>query len=344
MTRRELLWLTGAGLLSGADPQNLSYPLRSLQGAVTPSEMFFVRDHFQPPDLSLGTWKLRVEGRVQHPYELNFSDLVELPSRKMEAFLECAGNAANGSAISNGVWEGAPISVLLETARPTPAAAFVLLEGADRGALFPDRPTLPYTQIVPIEKCLDPSSLVVYKLNGLALPKKNGFPARALFAGWYGMDWVKWLQRIVVLGRDVGQTAFEQSGMNRVYNRVVQNEITRVAAVRVKSAIAWPANEAHLPAARHLLWGFAWSGSAPIRQVEVTTDGGKQWMPADLSSRPGQYAWTRWSCAWDAKPGEYMLMSRAIDQSGAQQPLQRDPRRKDTYELNWCAPVHCLVR
>lgn len=344
MTRRELLWLTGAGLLSGAEPQNLSYPLRSLEGTVTPSEMFFVRDHFRPPELSLGTWSLRIEGCVEHPYELNFSDLVELPSRKIEAFLECAGNAANGSAISNGVWEGAPLSALLEAARPTANAAFVLLEGADRGRLFPERPTLPYTQLLPFEKCMDASSLVVYKLNSLALPKKNGFPARALLAGWYGMDSVKWLQRILVLGRDAGQTAFEQSSMDRLYNRVEKNQTMRLSAVQVKSAIAWPTGGAHLPAARHLVWGFAWSGSAPIRNVQVTTDGGKQWMPADLSSRPTQYGWTRWHYAWNAKPGDYVLMSRAADQSGGRQPLQRDPLRKDTYELNWCAPVHCLVR
>ena len=344
MTRRELLWLTAAGLLSGAEPQNLSYPLRSLEGTVTPSDMFFVRDHFQPPELSLGTWSLRIEGRVEHPYELNFSDLVELPSQKFEAFLECAGNPANGSAISNGVWEGAPMSALLKAARPATDAVFVLLEGADRGRLFPDRPSLPYTQIVPLEKCMDASSLVAYRLNGLALPKKNGFPARALLAGWYGMDSVKWLQRILLLNRDAAQTAFEQSGMNRVYNRVDKNQTTRLSAVQVKSAMAWPGDGARLPSARHLLWGFAWSGRAPIRHVEVTTDGGKQWMPADLSSRPAQCAWTRWTYAWTAKPGEYVLMSRAADQSGAQQPLQRDPLRKDRYELNWCAPVHCLVR
>lgn len=344
MTRRELLWLSGASLLPGANPQNLSYPLRSLQGTVTPSEMFFVRDHFRPPELSLGTWKLSIEGRVEHPYELNFSDLVELPSKKLEAFLECAGNAANGSAISNGVWEGAPLSALLKTARPSADAAFVLLEGSDRGSLFPDRPPLPYTQVVPIEKCMDAGSVVAYKLNDLTLPKKNGFPARALLAGWYGMDSVKWLQRVVVLDRDAGQTAFEQSGMNRVYNRVEKNKVTRLSAVQIKSALAWPGDGAHLPAARHLLWGFAWSGTAPIRSVAVSTDGGKQWTAADLSSPPTQYAWTRWSYTWVAKPGEYVLMSRATDQSGARQPLQRDPLRKDTYELNWCTPVRCVVR
>jgi hypothetical protein len=37
-------------------------------------------------------------------------------------------------------------------------------------------------------------------------------------------------------------------------------------------------------------------------------------------------------------------MSRATDDAGRQQPLARDPARKDGYELNYCAPVRCEVR
>ena len=80
-----------------------------------------------------------------------------------------------------------------------PDAAFVLLEGSDSGRLFSDSPALPYSQLVPLSKCLDTSSLVAFKYNDLALPKRNGFPARALFPGWYGMDSVKWLRRIAVV-------------------------------------------------------------------------------------------------------------------------------------------------
>src|ERR1051325_8233440 len=41
-----------------------------------------------------------------------------------------------------------------------------------------------------------------FRLNGQFLPPRNGFPARALVGGWYAMDSVKWLQRIVLLGPD----------------------------------------------------------------------------------------------------------------------------------------------
>jgi DMSO/TMAO reductase YedYZ molybdopterin-dependent catalytic subunit len=59
--------------------------------------------------------------------------------------------------------------------------------------------------------------------------RRHGFPARAIFPGWYVMDSVKWVRRIVVLSTGDRQSSFYQSGMDRVYNRVVQT-------VRVKAS------------------------------------------------------------------------------------------------------------
>jgi hypothetical protein len=39
-----------------------------------------------------------------------------------------------------------------------------------------------------------------------------------------------------------------------------------------------------------------------------------------------------------------VLMSRAVDDAGRQQPIKRDALRKDGYELSFCAPVKCAVR
>lgn len=348
------MWLSGAGLLvqpafGTQGPQNLSYPLRSLEGSITPPNLFFVRDHFNQPEISIESWKIRIEGQVAHPYELNFSDLVELPGRKIEAVLECAGNAANGSAVSNGIWEGVPLAALLERAQPSSGAAFVMLEGADSGRLFEQHAALPYSQVVPLERCREDSSLIAFKLNDLLLPKRNGFPARALFPGWYGMDSVKWLQRIVVMSaQDQLSSPFRQSGMDRLYNRArrVDNDvkISRVSSVQVKSAVAWPNDGLKIPAGKYSVWGFAWAGAGAIRAVALSIDGGRTWNSAGLQKQASPHAWVRWSYSWQAKPGDYVLMSRASDQLGNQQPIARDPARKDAYELNWCQPIHCSVR
>jgi DMSO/TMAO reductase YedYZ molybdopterin-dependent catalytic subunit len=338
VTRRQALLLPAAVLLQAEEPRNLSYPLRVIEGSITPADMFFIRDHFAEPDVSLEDWTLKIEGQVEHPFELNFSDLLESASTKIEAVLECAGNKASGSAASNGTWEGVPLKALLETARAKSDAKFVLLEAADSGKLFPDTPPAPYVQLLPIQKCTDPLNLVAYKLNGRLLPKGNGFPARALFPGWYAMDSVKWLRRIVVL--NAGELSpFTESGMNRLYNR----GSVRLTGIQVKSAVAWPPNDQKLPAGKHTVWGFAWTGEGQIRTVSVTMDGGNNWSAAKLDTNPGPYRWVRWSFTWAAARGEYVLMSRAVDSSGSEQPLERDPKRKDGYELNWCLPVRCRV-
>jgi hypothetical protein len=134
-----------------------------------------------------------------------------------------------------------------------------------------------------------------------------------------------------------------------VYNRIVasnsgERKITRLSELLVKSAIAWPGDQSKLPAARHMIRGFAWTGSSRIRVVELSADGGRTWSPATLDHPAHSFSWIRWDFAWDAKPGEHVLMSRATDDAGRQQPLVRDPARKDGYELNFCAPVRCFVR
>jgi DMSO/TMAO reductase YedYZ molybdopterin-dependent catalytic subunit len=359
MTRREFALLPGACSLLGqapaspepqkSAPQNLSYPLESIQGLITPPDLFFVRDHFSEPELSLNSWKLKVEGHVTRPLELTLADIIESPARKLEAVLECAGNAAGGSAASNAVWEGVPLAHLLHEAGAGAEAASVVLEGADAGRLMPDSPNLPYCQIVPMEKCLRPESMVAFKLNDRFLARKNGFPARALFPGWYALDSVKWLQRIIVLGPADEPPGFQQSGMNKVYNRILEispgnRKTTRLSEIQVKSAIAWPVDDMKLPAARHVIRGFAWTGAGLVRGVEITTDGGNSWAPAKLEFRAKAFSWVRWNYSWNAAVGDHVLMSRAVDDAGRRQPLKRDPMRKDGYELSFCAPVRCPVR
>ena len=354
MTRREVLFLSGAcalarQALASSEPQNLSFPLEAIRGTITPQDLFFVRDHFSEPEVSLSSWTLKIDGRVARPLELSLADLIESSTRKLEAVLECAGNAAGGSAASNAIWEGVPLSHLLREAGAAPNAANVLLEGADTGRLMPDSPQLPYCQLVPLSKCMQPESLVAFKLNDRFLPRRNGFPARALFPGWFAMDSVKWLQRITVLGPGDQPSDFHASRMDRVYNRSVETSpgnrnITRLAELVIKSAIAWPTDKIKLPAGTHLVRGFAWTGSGLVRGVQISANGGQAWAPAKLEFRPKPFSWVRWNYAWTAAAGDHVLMSRASDDAGRQQPLRRDAARKDGYELNFCAPVRCVVR
>ena len=360
--------LPGAGLLSGwrpglagpllqsgqtqdqpahlQDDRVVLSPLSSVEGTITPIDNFFMRNHHDRPELLLKSWKLSIEGSVSKALELSLSDLLESPTVKMEAVLECAGNRTG--LVSNGIWEGVPLSYLLEKASPAWDVKRVLFEGADTGALMRDVSSFPFARIVSLEKCLASETMVALKLNGQYLPRRHGFPARALVPGWYGMDSVKWLRRIVLLGGLDWPESYYASGMDLMYKRWVrqggsEQATSRVSELLVNSGIAFPSPGANLTAGQHNIWGFAWAGPRPIRATEVSLDKGQTWNPARLEAPSRPFTWVKWSYQWNASPGQYTVMSRAQDSAGKWQPRRRRTERTDGYELNWYQEADCVV-
>ena len=49
---------------------------------------------------------------------------------------------------------------------------------------------------------MDPTTLVVYQMNGEPLPNRHGFPARVIVPGYFGEKHVKWITRIEVATAD----------------------------------------------------------------------------------------------------------------------------------------------
>ena len=320
--------------------------MADVEGTLTPTDRFFVRSHHSQPRLSLKTWRLRVEGAVANPLELSFPDLVETSTKSLEGLLECAGNRTG--LVSNGRWEGVPLSDLIRRAQPKEGAKRVMLQGADKGSLIPDMPESPYSRILPLEKCLAPETLVAFKLNGQFLPRRNGFPARAFIPGWYGMDSVKWLMRVRILDAFDWPPAYYSSGMDLLYQKYVkfgtQEQITgRVSEIQVNSGFSFPPPGANLAPGRYPVRGFAWAGPHRVGAVQVSPDRGRSWRPARLEGESRPFTWVRWSYDWAAPKGEHLLMARAQDHRGRWQPTRRDTNRTDGYELNWYPSVQCNV-
>src|SRR6266567_6762132 len=75
-----------------AAPENSETPLESVRSWVTPTRLFFVRNHFPVPQIDLATWRLAVGGRVGRPRLWTWDELTALPERTVFATVECAGN------------------------------------------------------------------------------------------------------------------------------------------------------------------------------------------------------------------------------------------------------------
>ena len=126
-------------------PENSETPLDQVRGWVTPNPLFFVRNHFAPPQIDLARWRLRIDGCVEHVIEWTLDELMQMPERTVFATVECAGNGRSfleprvpgvpwgAGAIGHAEWTGVPLKAVLDRAKLTPAAVEILFEGADRG-------------------------------------------------------------------------------------------------------------------------------------------------------------------------------------------------------------------
>lgn len=298
---------------------------------LVPNELFFIRSHACTPRLDAGTWRLRIDGdAVKSPVELTYDDILGLDAVTVRRFVECAGNGrgffgiqqgrmATGAqwflgAIGVAEWTGVRLRDLLELAGLKNTAVEVMPEGLDAPRVR--RP-------IPIEKALEDDTLLVYGMNGEALPEDHGFPARVLVPGWVGVASIKWVGHIEVsetpLFSPFGSTVppFETQTY-RLFGEEYPPEGVLLTLQNVKSAFELPF-PAELAAGKQVLHGRSWSGNGTIEQVEVSFDGG-DWQRAHLRSHNLPQAWVRWAIKWDAEPGEHVLRARATDETGQVQP------------------------
>src|SRR5579883_2226288 len=325
-TRGEEVWLESRKMVT-TSPENSETPLESIHGWVTPNSLFFVRNHFETPAIDLPSWRLRIEGCVNRPVELTWEQVMALPQRSVFATVECAGNGRSflqtrvpgvqwgAGAIGHAEWTGVPLCRVLEEAGVRPDAMEVLFEGCDRGSESDHPEPMHFARSLPLAKALDRDTLLATRMNGELLSPSHGFPLRLFVPGWYGVASVKWLRRIEVLDRPFH--GYYQSVKYTVQRQTPRGqEMVVVGPMAVKSELIRPTAGAELGIGTNRLFGVAWAGEEAVGRVEVSTDGGRTWNPADLIGQRTPYCWTMWEYLWEvAEPGDYELLIRAVSES-----------------------------
>ena len=340
------------------EPLVLETPLENLQDFITSTKSFYVRNHFPIPEIDKSKWRLRVEGEVEKPFEIDFEELTKLETRKIPATLECAGNSRSFlepkvkgvqwriGGVGNAEWSGVPLSILLDRAGIKSIAREIIFEGADRGK--PEDPKAPRGEInfarsIPIEKARD--VLLAYKMNGEELPAEHGFPLRAIVPGWYAVASIKWLQRIIVTEKPFN--GYYQTLDYSFWKRDgEQARLTALSEIQTKAVIISPSEDEIVAAnSSARVRGAAWSGTGEIKKIELSTDGGSTWSEAKLLGESKPNAWRLWEFDWKTptKAGKTTLIARATDSSGATQPHDRDADR-GTYMITHLLPITVQVR
>lgn len=303
----------------------------------TPIDRFFVCTASDAPMIDRDSWRLTITGdAVAHPVELSWDDLMALPQVEQVAWIECAGNGRTMFTLIDGLavgdpnavntgwslqamgvarWRGPTLAAVLQAAELTDAAAWVSPCGldVDNGEGEPARMCLP------LDKALDPTTILAVEMNGEPLPRAHGSPVRLLVPGWVGAYSVKWLGELTVSTEWVPSWRADEYYVHRTPDGVKTGTIT---SHPVKSSLALPF-PAVLDAGRHELFGYARSGQGAITSVDWRLDDG-DWAPAELDQSTGPLGWTVFRFQVDLGAGDRIVRTRATDGSGAVQP-ERQP-------------------
>ena len=170
--------------------------------------------------------------------------------------------------------------------------------------------------------------MLAYGMNGDELPVLNGFPLRLVVPGYYGTYWVKHLNEITVI-----DGVYDGFWMKSAY-RIPDNDCNCVEPgtapkatipinrFTVRSFITSVTDGAKLKAGRTALKGIAFDGGKGIKEVAVSTDGGKTWTPAKLGKDLGKYSFREWTLPVKLAAGSYELKVRATNNAGEVQPAE----------------------
>jgi DMSO/TMAO reductase YedYZ molybdopterin-dependent catalytic subunit len=140
-----------------------------------------IRDH----QTDLNTWRLSIEGRVERPFHLTYSQILALPAFERNVLLICPGFFAN-----NGRWKGISLIPLIRKAKIKGGTTLVAFSG----------PEGPYekTESFHLKDVLSNKIFLAYGVNGKPLPIIHGFPLRVVAEEHYGFNWVKYVRKITI--------------------------------------------------------------------------------------------------------------------------------------------------
>ena len=309
----------------------------------TKTNDLYVVSHYNIPELKAEDHVLEITGLVHKPMKLSLADIKARKQKTVTATLECGGNGAGigfMGAIGNLKWTGTPLMDLLRECSPLSRAIEVAFFGMDEKIeKIRDNDYLQnFGRSLHISDTKRDDILLCHSVNGEPLAKEHGFPLRLVVPGWFGISWVKWLNRVEVMDRRyMGKYMAQEYVTLRGTEHGEQPlwRLTSVGPIDVKSIIA---RATKFKNGNVRLTGAAWGDGTPIKSVEVKIDDGP-WVPAKIDRSPkDKYTWRFFSFDWEnPKPGDHTVVSRATDADGRVQPASDEPfikLKKTFWEAN----------
>jgi DMSO/TMAO reductase YedYZ molybdopterin-dependent catalytic subunit len=286
-------------------PDGAELAVEGLSPIVTPNEEFYRIDTaLIVPRPDIRTWRLRVTGLVDRPFELTYDELVAMPLHDQYVTIACVSNEVGGDLVGNALWRGVRLKELLERAGVQSDATQIVGRAVDGFTVG-----FPTVWALADER----ESLVAVAMNGEPLPPDHGYPARLIVPGLYGyVSATKWLTEIELTRLEDFDAYWVPLGWSKE------------APILTQSRIDVPRDRARLSPGTTPIAGVAWAPDRGISAVEVQVDDGA-WQPAELSQSISDATWVQFVHRWDATPGDHVVRVRATDGAGE---IQTDERTR----------------
>jgi sulfite oxidase len=343
-------------IVRSAEPFNAEPALARLVAAnITPVKDFYVRNHGPTLQVQASGFKVRLEGLIHKPSELSLAEIKERFRQETgEATLTCAGNRRlemsaikpvagvqwDAGAIGHARWTGARLADLLRSVEIKDGAKHVWFEGFDP-IKEKDGSVAPFGGSIPLDKALagDGPALVAHAMNDQPLTAEHGFPLRMIVPGYIGARSVKWLTKITLSDRPSPNHYVAEA--YKLIQTEAKDEVAAagpIYAYPVNAAICSPAAGAKLKSGRTTLSGYALSsgeGGCTIAKVEVSQDGGRNWIAAKRVGNARPFAWQHWTAELDLPPGKHDLVVCATDSRGNMTPERGEWNLKGYLYNGW---------
>ncbi|KAK1141843.1 hypothetical protein N8T08_008355 [Aspergillus melleus] len=336
---------------TGRHPLNAEPNLAELldAGIITPSFLHYVRSHGSVPHLLWENHKLEISAGKS--LTLFMDDLIDqFQSINIPVLLACDGNRRKevnmvkrsmgfnwgAGAVSCAYWKGVLLRDVLIKAEIEQLMAdypnqrlYVNFQGSETLAEGK------YETSISLDHIMNPENdvLLAYEMNNNPLPADHGYPVRLIVPGFVGGRCVKWLQSIWVTDK-------ENDSHYHIYdNRVVPSFVedrssdfgkamynhpsTACMEQMLNSVIMRPdhGEKVKLGGAKkgekYRVRGYAYNGGGnEIQRVEISLDGGKNWLYCtrqypDAPLRHGRKFWT-WLHWYNDIPITELLKAESI--------------------------------
>ncbi|MEJ7832825.1 MAG: molybdopterin-dependent oxidoreductase [Nocardioides sp.] len=266
-------------------------------------DFYRVDTRLDKPIVDKEGWTLVIDGDVENELEFTFDELLEMPLIERDITLTCVSNSVGGEFVGGARWIGVRLTDLLDMAGVGGTADQILSTDFDG-----------MTISTPLDLATDGrDAMIALGMNGEALPRAHGFPARMVIPGLYGfISATKWVTRLTLT------TYADQESY------WTEREWATDAPIKISTRIDTPKALAQLDRGENIVGGVAWAQQkGGVAKVEVRVDGGA-WEEATLGPDGGNDYWRQWFYKWDAdEEGQHSVAARVTSGDGEVQSAAR---------------------